>query len=163
MPELTPMESLQPCLLDRLTDDAPGQAQESGMQRIFSSRRFVAAVQRDLLWLFNTPAHTLNSEIYEYPEVAGSVLNYGFRNCCGKSMSSRDVADMEEHIVEVIRKYEPRILAHTIEVQVEAEDGQLTFEIRGQLWAQPVPEELLLKTVVDLNTGRFIFGDQVHE
>jgi type VI secretion system protein ImpF len=31
----------------------------------------------------------------------------------------------------------------------------LIFEIHGELWAQPVPLELFLKTEIDLETGDF--------
>jgi type VI secretion system protein ImpF len=31
----------------------------------------------------------------------------------------------------------------------------LVFEIQGELWAQPVPLELFLKTEIDLETGNF--------
>ena len=39
MAELTQQERLQPCLLDRLTDDAPEKTQESRDQRVVSLRR----------------------------------------------------------------------------------------------------------------------------
>ena len=32
--------------------------------------------------------------------------------------------------------------------------NQISFRISGQLWAQPVPLELILHTNVDLETGR---------
>jgi type VI secretion system protein ImpF len=31
--------------------------------------------------------------------------------------------------------------------------NQISFRISGQLWAQPVPLELLLQTEIDLETG----------
>ncbi|MHC4750853.1 MAG: type VI secretion system baseplate subunit TssE, partial [Planctomycetota bacterium] len=36
MAELTPMDRLQPCLLDRLTDDEPDVQKESRDQRVVS-------------------------------------------------------------------------------------------------------------------------------
>jgi type VI secretion system protein ImpF len=50
---LTPLDRLQPCLLDRLTDDQPEKHEESRTQRIVSLQRYKAGVLRDLEWLFN--------------------------------------------------------------------------------------------------------------
>ena len=57
MPELAVIEKLQPCLLDRLTDDEPQNQQESRTQRVISLQRYRQDVLRDLLWLFNASAH----------------------------------------------------------------------------------------------------------
>jgi len=57
MAELTPLEKLQPCLLDRLTDDEPNISEESRNQRVISVQRYRRGVLRDLEWLFNTSAH----------------------------------------------------------------------------------------------------------
>ena len=50
------------------------------------------------------------------------------------------------------------LLPNTVKVRTVLEEGEmnrraLTFEIRGQLWAHPLPLELFLKTEVDLETG----------
>jgi type VI secretion system protein ImpF len=57
MPELAVVEKLQPCLLDRLTDDEPKNSQESRSQRVISVQRYRQGVLRDLQWLFNSSAH----------------------------------------------------------------------------------------------------------
>ena len=57
MPELTAIEKLQPCLLDRLTDDEPERREESRLQRIVSLQKYRRGVLRDLEWLFNTNAY----------------------------------------------------------------------------------------------------------
>ena len=35
----------------------------------------------------------------------------------------------------------------------------IEFEIRGRLWAQPVPLELLLRTQLDLEAGQVVVHD----
>ena len=57
MAELTPIEKLQPCLLDRLTDDEPGNQKESRLQRVVSPQKYRAGVLRDVEWLFNSRAY----------------------------------------------------------------------------------------------------------
>ena len=55
---------------------------------------------------------------------------------------------------------EPRILAQTLSVRaIESASvldthNMIEFEIRGQLWAQPVPLEILLRTRLDLEAGQ---------
>ena len=34
-----------------------------------------------------------------------------------------------------------------------------SFEIEGELWANPLPEHLHLKTAVDIETGLCVLGD----
>ena len=88
MADLTPMERLQPCLLDRLTDENPGSQQESRNERVVSLRAYRRAVLRDLSWLFNARAHTPTELIGEFEVASHSVLNYGTRDMCGKDASS---------------------------------------------------------------------------
>ena len=64
-------------------------------------------------------------------------------------------------LVAAILRYEPRILQRTLKVRVS--DGSVAggspntvvLEIEGQLWAQPLPEALFIRTKVDLETGHF--------
>src|SRR5258708_32270844 len=77
MAELTQQERLQPCLLDRITDDAPEKKQESRDQRVVSLRRLREGVLRDLAWLLNATNMAVLEDLTDYPYVAQSVLNYG--------------------------------------------------------------------------------------
>lgn len=164
MPDLTPFEKLQPCLLDRLADDFPGEQQEGRADRVVSLSRYKEAVRRDLVWLFNSTP--MGEAIQQYPEAARSVVNFGCRNFCGMSLEGIDLAELERHITEIIRTFEPRIIPQSLEVKASADiksKGRLEMEIRGELWARPLPEELWLRTSIDLDTGRFLFGDRLHE
>ncbi len=166
MPDLTPFEKLQPCLLDRLTDDSPGRVQESRGERVISLARYKDAVMRDLLWLFNTSVYPKSSEIYRYPLAASSVMNFGCRNLCGLTLGSIDLLEWESHLLTVIRQFEPRIIPQSASVRASVDQWNrhpLSFDIRGELWAKPIPEHIWLKTAIDLDTGRFLFGDRLHE
>lgn len=159
MAELTHQERLQPSLLDRLTDDQPGKREESRDQRVFSVRRLRDVVLRDLGWLMNTTNMETHEDLSDYPEVARSVLNYGIQELAGLLSSSLDSVDLEQKLRTSIKQFEPRILPHTLKVRVITAKEQmnrnaLTFEITGELWAQPVPLQLYLRTDVDLETGQ---------
>jgi type VI secretion system protein ImpF len=156
--ELTPRERLQPSLLDRLIDDAPEKTQESREQRVFSLSRLRDAAMRDLAWLLNTTNLASGQDISAYPEVADSVVNYGIPDLSGMTVSGTDVAALERALRQAIADFEPRILRHTLSVRLEMNEGQMshnamTFLIEGELWAQPVPLRLYLKTEIDLDIG----------
>jgi len=159
MAELTPSERLQPCLLDRLTDDHPEEVKESRDQRVVSMRRYREAVLRDLRWLLNTGNHESAESLAGFEEVQRSVLNYGTPDLCGLTSSGLEADQVRRQLIEAVRIFEPRILPASLSVRVEAGFGELdhnalTFEIQGDLWARPAPDPLYIRTEVDLDTGQ---------
>lgn len=153
-------DRLQPALLDRLSDDDPGHVQESAELQFISKARMREAVLRDLSCLFNATQMDVNGELADYPQVRQSVLNYGLPVLSGQTLSSIDPQKMEAMISQAIADHEPRILRDTLVVEAQMSTAQLehhnqiSFRISGQIWAQPVPLELLMQTHVDLETGR---------
>jgi type VI secretion system protein ImpF len=159
MSNLTPSEKLQPCLLDRLTDDDPGNQQESRMQRVISMQRYRQAVLRDLSWLLNTYNNAELKGMDEFEQLPSSVLNYGVRNISGMTQSNIIADDLSHRLAEAIQRFEPRIIASsvTVTLSVDAEEmsgRSVVFEIRGDLWAEPIPEALFIKTELDLESGK---------
>jgi type VI secretion system protein ImpF len=150
---------LQPALLDRLTDDARGERTELDDHRVMSKAQLRAAVLRDLAALFNA-VQPLGKTADAYPLLADSVLNYGLPALSGQLASKLDVHVLERAIREAIVRYEPRIQAETLQVRAVESSSVLDthnvieFEIRGHLWSQPVPLEILLRTQMDLEAGQ---------
>jgi len=162
MAELTPLEKLQPCLLDRLTDDEPDKTEESRNQRVISLQRYKRGVLRDLEWLFNASAHLpvegrREFRLSDYPEAERSVINFGTRQLCGLIAPNMD--ELERELLEAIQLFEPRIINHTLTVKATIERNMVSFEIFGELWANPIPEKLFIKTNIDLETGQCNLGD----
>jgi type VI secretion system protein ImpF len=158
--DLTPQEKLQPCLLDRLTDDEPKSTVESRDKRVVSLPKYRTAVLRDIIWLLNTASHATDEWIEDFPEVQKSVVNYGIRDVCGMTISGMTVQDLEKEMAKTIKLFEPRIPAKTLRVKAVIEDERhdaqgLQFEIMGDVWANPLPESLYIKTAVDLETGHY--------
>ena len=149
---------LQPALLDRLTDDHPGAADPED-HRAMSKAQLRQAVLRDLGALFNA-VQPLGAEAEPYPLLADSVLNFGLPPLSGQLASMLDVSVLEGFIRQAVVRFEPRILPQTLEVRaLEATSvldthNVVEFEIRGQLWSQPVPLEILLRTQLDLEAGQ---------
>ena len=162
MAELTPLEKLQPCLLDRLTDDEPAKTEESRNQRVISIQRYRRGVLRDLEWLFNASAHLpvegkKGFRLSDYPEAYRSVINFGTRQLCG--LIAPDMEELERELSEAIQVFEPRIISHTLAVKANIERNIVSFELTGELWANPIPEKLFIKTKIDLETGQCNLGD----
>ena len=158
MAELTTKERLQPSLLDRLTDDEPDKLQESRDKRVLSSQRLRDSVRRDLNWLFNTTNLAAIQSLDGYPEVERSTLNYGLPDLAGRTSSSVDRDLMERLLRRAIWEYEPRLLRSSIRVQLSVDMNELNhnamnFTIQAELWAQPLPLRLFLRTDLDLETG----------
>ena len=165
MADLAPIDRLQPCLFDRLTDDQPQVQIESRSQRVISLPRFKEGVLRDLRWLFNTQRHRESEGLDQFPHVYRSVVNFGMREFAGMFAESGDVRQVEREIIDTILFFEPRIIRRTLQVKVyrDEEIGSQTnphrvfFQISADLWAQPMPEKFFVKTVVDLETGNCSF------
>jgi type VI secretion system protein ImpF len=158
MAELTQKERLQPSLLDRLTDDDRGQRQESRDKRILSPARLRECVRRDLTWLLNTTHLAALHDLTEQPEVQRSVLNYGMPDFAGRTASTVDVRTMERLIGRVIADFEPRLLKRSVKVRVISDPEKMNhnamcFQIEAELWAQPLPLRLFLRTEIDLESG----------
>jgi type VI secretion system protein ImpF len=171
---LTAQERLQPSLLDRLTDNDRSSSRESLDARILSKQQLRSAVLRDLSWLFNTtcqepPPRSRDKETRRMwqlaPEARKSVLNYGMPPLSGETMVVMDFPWLEQEIREAIIRFEPRVDPQTLAVSVTDErmsgkqPTNLRLVIRGQMWNQPVPLELLLSADVDVDTGQTAVRD----
>lgn len=162
------VDRLQPSLLDRLTDEHPGNHDESIDSRVMTAAQLQRAVLRDLIWLLN--AETVGadasaekpggSDLSDLPHVRRSVLNYGVSIPTGSRLIADSGPAIARAIREAILTFEPRILKDSLVVEPQMtgteprDHHELQFSIRGQLWAQPVPLEFLLRTAVDADTWR---------
>jgi type VI secretion system protein ImpF len=158
MAELTPKERLQPSLLDRLTDDEPDRKQESLEKRVLSPQRLRESVRRDLTWLFNTPNLAAVEDLSGYPEIEQSTVNFGIPDLSGRTASGVDAVAMTRMLRRAIWEFEPRLLKSSVRVQLEKNPEQhnpnaMCFTIEAQLWSQPLPLHLCLRTEVDLEDG----------
>ena len=158
MAELSLQERLQPSLLDRLTDSEPETKVESRAQRVLSLNRLKRSVLRDLAWLLNSGNLAMTEDLSAYPEVESSVVNYGVTDLAGTTATSTDTRAVERELKQAILDFEPRLLPESLSVKISLSDRYmnnrtLSFEIEGQLWAQPLPISLYLSTDLDLESG----------
>ena len=163
MSESNRHDRLQPSLLDRLTDNAPDSKRDPFDQQVLSLQQLRQAVMRDLAWLLNTTNLESTDDLDAYPLVRGSSLNYGVPGFTGITSSSDRAVTLEGAIAAAIRQYEPRILPNTLRVTLRETSTEelpaLVFEIQGELWAQPVPQQLFLETSIDISTRIAVVTD----
>lgn len=159
MAELSTQERLQPSLLDRLIDDAPHEKNESRDRRVLSLTRLREGVLRDIGWLLNTTSYIPAADLEPFAEVARSVVNFGMPDVTGKMLVGFDLAQLERQLRQALWNFEPRLLRDSVKVHVDSGDrmnkNAIVFEIEAQLWAEPMPVRLYMKTEVDLESGSF--------
>ena len=163
-PDEAASERLQPSLLDRLTDHDPGNPAESRASRVIDIERLRQIVRRDLSWLLNANNLETVIDAERYPRVARSTLNYGVRDASGDFANADRARTMQDAIRRAIEIFEPRVNAAALQVVVRdteqgANDHRIYFDIRGELWAEPLPVELYLRSEVDLTTGEVLLED----
>lgn len=164
MAETTSRERLQPSLLDRLTDNAPETRRETFDQQTLTFLQLRQAVLRDIAWLLNTTNLATTDDLAGLALTAKSTVNYGVPGLAGAINTSSRLDSIEAGIAEAIRAFEPRIRPETLTVRLR-EDGRdqaspaISFEIEGELWAQPVPEQLFLETSIELETRMAVVTD----
>jgi type VI secretion system protein ImpF len=153
-------DRLQPALLDRLIDHERLVPTDTETTRAMNKGEMRVAVLRDLAWLLNAVQPLSIDEARQHPQAAQSVLNFGLPPMAGQLASRVDVPTLERLMRQAIQRFEPRILPATLTVKaldfssVLDTHNVIEFEIRGHLWAQPVPMALLLRTRLDLEAGQ---------
>ena len=144
-------ERLQPSLLDRLTDDAPEQKRE--IARPADAEHAAAspggAARSRLAAQHHQPGRrpTISPKP---PLAATSTMNFGIPGFAGLIGRRRDgSARWKAASPTAIRAFEPRIRPEiAARARPRAARGRmpapaLVFEIEGELWAQPVPQQLV--------------------
>jgi len=85
-------------------------------------------------------------------------LNFGSPVFSGVSVTGIDAKQIQKKVKQAIASFEPRILPDSLSVELVKDDEQmsnkaLSFTIEGDLWAQPLPIHLFIRSNLDLETG----------
>ncbi len=150
-------ERLQPSLLDRLTDNDPFEVKETRDSRVIDLRQLRDILQRDLAWLLNTSNNASFIDEEKYPHTFRSVLNYGITDVAGDYSTTERIEMIRKSIIQAVQNFEPRIHPGSLNVKLQAgqknRDSVVSYDIRADMWAQPLPIELYLRSSVDVTTG----------
>lgn len=159
MTEENAVDRLQPSLLDRLTDLEPEKGTEPRRSRVIDIGRLREIIRRDLSWLLNTNNLETQIDAERYPNVVRSVLNFGVREVSGDFSTTDRAKEMQAAIQNAVTLFEPRVDAAGLRVTMREEQldrtrvNRIVFDIHGEMWAEPMPLELYLRSEVDLDTG----------
>lgn len=146
-----------PCLLQRWPTDASDGATIRGSLNTWQDVR--RDVVRNLEWLLNTEAPSKFGE-QEPPEaVANSVLCFGISPYSGKPQSAMKADEVAWSLRERIIAFETRIDHNSLEVSLADKSGshhfnKMRFAVKGLLRSDPYPQEFVVQTEIDMETGQ---------
>ncbi len=135
---------------------------ESGELKSVSMRRLRDYVCRDLAALLNCANLDAVADLNNYQLVQSSVLNFGMPSLAGRAARSADPQEIATAIELAIRRFEPRLSELRVTPEMGEEGNEthvLTFRIEAQLWGQVTPQQLVLRTSVEVDSGRVSLAD----
>ncbi|HEX4683844.1 MAG TPA: type VI secretion system baseplate subunit TssE [Gemmatimonadaceae bacterium] len=153
--------SVQPSLIDRLTDDEPRVVADAPITREESARRFRQSVQRDVEWLLNT-----RRTMYPAPdwalEVRRSVYDYGLPDATGLPVGTpAGSARLLAALRDTLERFEPRLAQLDVRL-VDADRGrapQLRFVVEATLLMDPSPVRVVFDTVLEIARDQYEVRD----
>jgi type VI secretion system protein ImpF len=157
-------DKLFPCLLNRLTDDYPKAKRERREHRIQTLRQYREAFLTDIAFLLNSalPMPPKAMAAAGLAQTECSVLCYGVESSSGTWISSDRLELVSADVRRALVRFEPRLNPRTLDVRVldqsspDTETGSMvSVDIRGELWAEPLTEQMLVRASVDLDTGHW--------
>lgn len=153
-------ERFWPSLRDRLKDRRTGMVPMD--EHFLNAEQLRAHVKRDLENLFNATSLDTTEPLEGWPRMRRSVLNYGAPDITGRIAAGVDAPALEKRLREVILAYEPRLRPSTVRVRVTTvtdkgkvdPEKPLKFEIMGEIYATPVPEQVFLSSTWDVELNQ---------
>lgn len=153
--------TVQPSILDRLTDHEPGIAADAAMTREESERAFRRSVERDVEMLLNT-RRTMEPAPDGLGEVRRSVYEYGLIDTTGLAVGTKAGRDrLLAQLQDAIERFEPRLgqpRVHLVEAD-QARAPQLRFVVEATLRMDPSPEQMVFDTVLEVASGEYAVRD----
>jgi type VI secretion system protein ImpF len=135
---------------------------ESVEQRTLTMRRLRESVLRDLSWLLSTVSFDTRRDLTAWPAVARSVLNYGLPSVAGIASGSFDPMEAAKRLQTSIENFEPRLTHVRVTPEFNAarmDMHALKFRVEAQLWGQPTPQQLLLRTQIDVESADVVISE----
>jgi type VI secretion system protein ImpF len=151
--------TVQPSLLDRLTDDAPKSTVDPRVTYAESLREFKGSVQRDLEWLLNTRRVPIQLSD-DLEELQRSVYAFGIPDITSMSRDSQESRlRLLQRVEDALTTFEPRL--ENVKVSMVEVDGQnehsrreLRFVVEATLRLDPTPEQVVFDTVLNFSSGQ---------
>lgn len=98
------------------------------------------------------------------PEVARSVLNYGFQDLSNLSRQQITSAEISKSIKQSLKDHEPRLVPESIVVQVllvkDEENQRVAVQVTADLIADPADIPVEFMADVDVGAGKVILASK---
>ena len=122
---------------------------ESGLRR---------EVNADLVDLLNTTNLDAAIGLEDAPEVARSVLNFGFPDLSTRTIDEQRLVELSREIERALTIFEPRLSAGTLKVGrspfIDIEALRIKFFIKADLRAEPMDVPVEFVAEVELDSGK---------
>jgi type VI secretion system protein ImpF len=151
-----------PSILDRLLDDDPTLAADTGDTKRVNIFLFKASLARDLECLLNSRCIDLDDFISQYPLAKNSVIGYGIQDLSSLSLLDPDHrALLRDQIRKTIERFEPRL--NRVRVTLEtAQDHErkLRFRVDAVLRIHPARPSVSFDAWLHLSSSQYRFCEQ---
>jgi len=135
---------------------------EPAGQRVVSMRQLREWVLRDLTWLLSTSSYDTDTPLTAWPEVERSVFNFGLPSIAGIGIAGFDADAAARRLQTAIETFEPRFTYVRVTPELDAgrmDRHALAFRVEAELWGQPTPQRLLLRTQIDVESADVLITD----
>jgi type VI secretion system protein ImpF len=153
--------TVQPSLIDRLTDLEPGVRDDPQTTREESARLFRLSVERDVEWLLNT-RRTMQPAPPNCPELRRSAHEFGLPDTTGLAVGTkvgreRLLGDLRD----ALARFEPRLASPRVRLVDAAQVNapQMRFVVEATLVMDPSPEQVVFDTVLEIARGEYAVHD----
>lgn len=139
--------------------DGTTQLTKARKQRRFgvSENELRAHLEADLAALLNTTHLESAIPLNDVPHVAGSIVNYGFRDLSSLGARELNTPAVVETLRRSLLRFEPRLIPASLDVQIRDGDGRnhhLAVVVSAELMGDPVDVPLDFDAEVDLGAGK---------
>ena len=153
--------TVQPSILDRLTDHQPGVSADPTVTREESARAFRLAVERDVEALLNTRRTMIPAPEW-CAELRQSVYEFGLLDTTGIPVGTKFGRErLLTALQDTIERFEPRLANPRVRLleaqQVKA--PQIRFLVEATLVMDQSREEVVFDTVLEVASGEYDVRD----
>jgi type VI secretion system protein ImpF len=150
--------TVQPSLIDRLTDAEPDRTRDRSLTPEDSAAAFQAAMQCDVEWLLNT-RRTIVPVPEGCPLLRGSVHQYGLPDVTGMAVNTAEGREaLRDMLQDAIERFEPRLESPIVRlVDVGTPTTPLVrFQVEALLRMDPSPKHVLFDTMLEVSKSEYV-------
>ena len=144
---------------NRAGDETRGDNRARPTQRVaITEATLRREVSRDLEALMNCVAMESSTDLTDFPRVRKSILNYGFPDIAHRTIDELSAFDLDSGLEDVLKLYEPRLVASTLRVTrdrtIDVDDLKIRYIVHSDLSCEPLNVPLEFVADIEATTGK---------